>query len=157
MITQESLKNSLIQLLGGNEVIEMTEERFIKKYNSRSSQNGKIPTGIEQIDKLIGGIQKGKLTSLLGITGSLKSTFALNIGYLAQAQGLNVLYLALEMSQYDIMCNLLSRHSNSGKFGKPLACSDIKNSYLTEEQKRELFTTILPDYNQLPRKNVYCR
>lgn len=157
MIDKEMKKNSLMQSLGGNEFIEITKERFMKTYNSRKSQKEKIPTGVEQIDQLIGGIQKGKVTSLLGITGSLKSTWALNIGYLAKAQGLNVLYVALEMSQYEIMCNLLSRHSNSGRYSKPLTCSNIKNSCLTEEEQKELYTTIFSDYEQLPRKDKDCK
>lgn len=136
---------------------QLSKEEFMKEYRGEVEKEISISTGVKKIDELTGGIQKGKLTSILGWTGCGKSTWAINIAYLAQNQGLNVVYLSLEMSKYTIIANLLSRHSNSNKYNKQLEHAIIKKRKLSINEEKYLEDIIFPDYDNLPRKDVCIR
>lgn len=69
----------------------------------------RIPTGIESIDEQLGGGLFAGLFVLGGRTGSGKSTLALQIGDSIAMQGRPVLYIALEMSKYELQAKSLAR------------------------------------------------
>lgn len=56
------------------------------------------------------------------------------------------------MSKYDVLYNLLSRHSNQPKFKLQIAHLDLKQHKVTEQDYQYLKNTIIPDYNQLTGK-----
>lgn len=63
-------------------------------------KNGQISTGWPSLDrKLFGGMNRGELNIFAGGSGAGKSLFLANLGVNWALQGLNVLYLTLELSE----------------------------------------------------------
>lgn len=63
-------------------------------------KNGQISTGWKAIDdKLFGGMNRGELNIFAGGSGAGKSLFLANLGLNWALQGLNVIYLSLELSE----------------------------------------------------------
>jgi archaellum biogenesis ATPase FlaH len=63
-------------------------------------KNGQISTGWSTIDKkLFGGMNRGELNIFAGGSGAGKSLFLANLGVNWALQGLNVVYLTLELSE----------------------------------------------------------
>jgi len=63
-------------------------------------KNGQIKTGWDTIDKrLFGGMNRGELNIFAGGSGAGKSLFLANLGVNWALQGLNVVYLTLELSE----------------------------------------------------------
>lgn len=63
-------------------------------------KNGQISTGWTTVDKrLFGGMNKGELNIFAGGSGAGKSLFLANLGVNWALQGLNVVYLTLELSE----------------------------------------------------------
>lgn len=122
-----------------------------KVYSNEEVTKG-IPTGVNCIDGITGGLQKGAVTTLLGFTGSMKTTWALNIAYNAIKEGKNVCYLSLEVSKLHIAYNLLSRTSFEPDLKIPLEHRDIKQHKLDKDKEKFLFDKVLPYFNELPGK-----
>ena len=62
--------------------------------------NGQVSTGWEALDKkLFGGFNKGELNIFAGGSGAGKSLFLANLGVNWATQGMNVVYLTLELSE----------------------------------------------------------
>ncbi len=67
-------------------------------------KNGQISTGWPTLDRrLFGGMNRGELNIFAGGSGAGKSLFLANLGVNWCLQGLNVLYLTLELSE-DLVC-----------------------------------------------------
>ena len=126
-------------------------EDLQKVYANEEVTKG-IPTGVNIIDKITGGLQKGAVTTLLGFTGSMKTTWALNIAYNAMKEGKNVCYLSLEVSKLHIAYNLLSRTSFEPDLRIPIEHRDIKQHKLDKDKEKFLFDKVLPYFNELPGK-----
>lgn len=63
-------------------------------------KNGQVSTGWETMDrKLFGGFNRGELNIFAGGSGAGKSLFLANLGVNWALQGLNVVYLTLELSE----------------------------------------------------------
>jgi replicative DNA helicase len=63
-------------------------------------KNGQISTGWKAVDdKLFGGMNRGELNIFAGGSGAGKSLFLANLGINWALQGLNVVYLSLELSE----------------------------------------------------------
>ena len=63
-------------------------------------KNGQMSTGWETVDKrLFGGMNRGELNIFAGGSGAGKSLFLANLGLNWALQGLNVVYLTLELSE----------------------------------------------------------
>ena len=63
-------------------------------------KNGQVSTGWESMDrKLFGGFNRGELNIFAGGSGAGKSLFLANLGVNWALQGLNVVYLTLELSE----------------------------------------------------------
>lgn len=87
---------------------------------SLKDNNGQVSTGWESLDKkLFGGFNKGELNIFAGGSGAGKSLFLANMGCNWVLQGLNVVYITLELSE-------------------PLVAMRI-DSMLTETPTREIF------------------
>lgn len=126
-------------------------EDLEKVYTKEEVTKG-IPTGVEIIDSTTGGLQKGTVTTLFGFTGSMKTTWALNIAYNAMKEGKNVCYLSLEVSKLHIAYNLLSRTSFEPDLKIPIEHRDIKRHKLNKDKEEFLFNKVLPYFNNLPGK-----
>jgi archaellum biogenesis ATPase FlaH len=64
-------------------------------------KNGQVKTGWETVDKkLFGGMNRGELNIFAGGSGAGKSLFLANLGVNWMLEGLNVIYLTLELSEH---------------------------------------------------------
>ena len=111
-----------------------------------------IRTGVKQVDEDTGGLQPGTLTTILGFTGSFKTTWALNMTYNAILDGMNVLYLSLEVTKEKVYFNLLSRHSFESKFKIHIDNSKLKKKQLDEKEFEYLESNIYPDFQKIQGK-----
>ena len=127
------------------------EDEIIDIYKKKIPESG-LNTGIKRIDSDTGGLQPGTLVTILGFTGSFKTTWALNIAYNAANNEKNVLYLSLEVTKENIMYNLLSRHSVENKFTTHIEHLDLKHKKLSDEDFKYLEHKIYPDYLKLKGK-----
>ena len=64
-------------------------------------KNGQVKTGWDTVDKrLFGGMNRGELNIFAGGSGAGKSLFLANLGVNWALQGMNVVYLTLELSEH---------------------------------------------------------
>ena len=111
----DELRTELIQLQGGKSEWEQMDSIMIHSYEyieDRAKGNIKsITSGIESVDKLIGGFFGGEMTIVGARPAVGKSAFALNIAYAAAKQGFKVGYVSGEMTNVQLGSRLLSRES----------------------------------------------
>ena len=70
------------------------------RLKSLKDNNGQVSTGWESLDKkLFGGFNKGELNIFAGGSGAGKSLFLANLGVNWALNGMNVVYLTLELSE----------------------------------------------------------
>jgi len=91
------------------------KEKYLAKYNKRNTGEGYYiaQTGIEHIDKTIGGIHSVDFISIVGYTKQFKSTLARQMAYNITKQGKNVMFITLEMSYDDIENHFYTLHANN--------------------------------------------
>ncbi len=126
-------------------------DRIVDLYDRKLDNSG-IKTGIEQIDKEIGGLKAGQVSVLAGFTGMGKSICSVSIMHSAITQGYNVCYISLEISAEHLMYNLISRHSLEPKMTKKIEHKNLKSKSLTKEERDYVESDILPDLDSLPGK-----
>jgi replicative DNA helicase len=80
-------------------------EGYKNQLGDGSTELRGIATGINEIDKLIGGLDRFVL--LAGRSGAGKTTLALQLGLGALEQGTPVIIYSLEMSRYEIITKLV--------------------------------------------------
>lgn len=94
-----------------------------------------------------GSIKAPALVTLARICTAVgKSTAAVNIAYNALKNHYNVLYLSLEMSEFELLASFYAIHSYHTQH--PLPHRSIKKQILTDEETQTLFTTVIPDFDQ---------
>lgn len=103
-----------------------------------------------ELDELTGGITEGQLCTVLGASGSMKTTYTSNIAYGAVKQGKNVLYLTLEESPFQLYSKWLSRASVD--LGKPLVVQDIVQHKLEKKDHDILLNEVKPYLDGLDGK-----
>jgi len=92
---REAILISLQSDIGTN-YFENPKERLMRIKNN----NGQVSTGWRDVDdKLYGGVNRGEITIWCGASGSGKSVFLQNIAINLAKQGLNVIYITLELSE----------------------------------------------------------
>lgn len=89
-----------------SEVCLAIEQEF-----ERGASTG-IPTGIYDLDDLIGGLQQQELLIVAGATGSGKTQLAVYLTYVAAAQGYPVMFFSCEMSDVRIGDRMLAHVSS---------------------------------------------
>lgn len=111
-----------------------------------------IPFLCPELDKRTGGIAKGTICTVLGASGSMKTTTVVNICYNAVKLGKNVAYLSLEESPFQLMNKLMSRVSFD--LGKQLPVKAITQDQLTDQEKKTLKEEVYPHFMNL-KGNFY--
>jgi len=92
---KEAVQISLTKDLG-TDYFEDPRQRLMKI----KDKNGQISTGWPSLDRrLFGGMNRGELNIFAGGSGAGKSLFLANLGVNWALQGLNVVYLTLELSE----------------------------------------------------------
>ncbi len=140
------LKSDSVELTYSN-----VRDRIIDYYEKQADNSG-IKTGIEQVDKVIGGLKAGQVSVVAGFTGHGKSIASVSIMHSAIEQGYNVCYISLELSAEHLMYNMISRHSLDNKFTKKIEHRDLKSKSLSEECWNYVKEEIIPDLGTLPGK-----
>lgn len=120
-------------------------EKLIDLYNTKIDLSG-IKTGVKVVDESTGGLHSGALTTILGFTGSFKTTWAINMAYNAVQEGKNVCYLSLEVTAEHIFYDLISRHSSESKFKSHLEHLSLKHKKLSPEEYKDFEEKIYPDF-----------
>jgi len=108
LIYQVSEGMAVTDLVGGTSVMS----QFLNKLDTINREKGKlvgVPTGFNDLDFLLGGMQPQELYILGGRPGTGKSSFMLNILYhLLYKHDSRIAVFSLEMSQDDIARRLVS-------------------------------------------------
>lgn len=125
---------------------------FKELYNSQVEFNG-YSFLCPDLDKRTGGMRAGRLCTILGGPGSMKTTIAVNICYNAMKEGANIAYLSLEESPMQLYSKLLSRVSVD--VGKPLTVQDITQNKLEERDKEILFDSVEKHLADEVKGNMY--
>lgn len=128
------------------EEYEPINDNFIDIYDNHEKVDG-ISFLCPDLDKRTGGINAGKICTIVGGPGSMKTTYATNICYEAIKQGKNVCFLSLEETPLDIYSKLLSRVSVD--LQKKLSVQDITQHKLLEDEQKVLKEEVYPYFENL--------
>lgn len=93
-----------------------------------------IPTGIQSLDEITGGLRRGTFNVIGGRPGMGKSAFALQLAINACDRKHGVIMFSLEMSAQDIGERLTASRLWMPEHSFPYAC--IRNNSLTEKEAR---------------------
>lgn len=122
---------------------------FTELYQKQVKMQG-VSFLCSELDHITGGIMPGSVCTIMGATGSMKTTYASNIAYNAVKEGKNVLFLSLEESPMQLYSKWLSRASMDA--GKPLLREEISQKKLDEKDEKILIEQVVPYFQQLPGK-----
>lgn len=125
------------------------QDTYLDEYNRQIEMKG-ISFQCPDLDELTGGILDGQLCTILGASGSMKTTYTSNIAYGAVKSGKNVLYLTLEESPYQLYTKWLSRASVD--VGKPLEVQNIAQHKLDPKDVKVLEEEVKPYLDGQPGK-----
>ena len=105
-------------------------------------KNGKVGkgvlTGIDSIDRVTGGFQKGELGLISAYAGAGKTQFCCQTAWHAAVmQGVNVFFATSETVRPTVRRRILARHSRLPQFGIPLGLNStkIKNGALNPKEE----------------------
>lgn len=124
---------------------------FNELYQRNKIKKVGLSTGVNYVDDIIGGLDKGTVNTIMAYTSQGKSMLATNIAYKnSYEKDYNICIISLEVSKEEIKYNLLTRHSNLSKFDKyPFISKDkIKFATLDEKEEDYLMNVIIKDYEE---------
>lgn len=133
---------------------EAAADSYERRYKERRDSDtgyyiGK--TGFAGIDDHIGGIHSVDFFSLMGFTNQGKSPLMRKIAYSMATQGLNVMFISLEMSYDSIEDAFYTLHAGNYKeFGlsRPkITHSKVKQASLTDQEEEYYFKEVVPHFN----------
>ena len=122
---------------------------FETTYNRNKAKKIGLSTGVNYIDDIVGGLDKGTVNTIMAYTSQGKSLWATNIAYKnSYEKDYNIAMISLEVTKQEVQYNILTRHSNLSKFDKyPFINKDkIKFGNLSEDEEDYLMNTIIKDY-----------
>ncbi len=128
---------------------ENISDAYLDLYNKQTKFKG-LSFLQEELDRLTGGILPGQICTILGFTGSMKTTYSSNIAYNAIKQGKNVLYLSLEEQPINLYSKWMSRASKD--LGLDLEAQQIIQHKLDEDGLKKLIEKVYPYFVSLPGK-----
>lgn len=126
-------------------------EHFLDLYNEKNTDI-EISSLCPELDKRIGGLKAGTLSTICGGSGSMKTTYAINVALDAIKRGKNVVYISLEETPLQLFCKIASRMSVD--IGKPIPVNKILLHNLDDKESNVLCKEILPYIKSLPG-NLY--
>jgi hypothetical protein len=104
---------------------------------------------VEQLDWIVGGMVAGSLAVIGGFTGSLKTTFAINVLYNDVVNmGYDAVFYSFEMTREQLLIRLIVRHAQHKKFRKEsmdIAVSKVIERELSPNEEEFLFNKVQPD------------
>lgn len=143
--SQSKFKEKTIDLIFkrySNEIVTKEDYSFRNlEYPEDLLPNIELSSSIEYIDNLIGGIEAGLITSIVGTNEEYKTMYALNIAYKAIRDNKNVLFISLGNSTLNIYKRFLCRHSCEKKFDKAISIEELSTKY-----DRNVYTNVYNDF-----------
>lgn len=150
----ESLRDSVT----GNKTDEVSlfTSNVLDLYEDSKKMGGRgIKTYIPEIDQIVGSIEPGTLTTIVGYSGHGKTTYAMNMAYKAARSGKHIVYISLEVPERDLLYDLISLHSTDMKFGiDPIPHASIRMMTMDSRQE-ENFKRVAEDFNQTILPNFH--
>lgn len=137
-------------LLYGDDKVGQFEKMYKDRKNSDTGYYiGK--TGFPTIDNTIGGIHSVDKITFLGFTNQGKSPLLRQMVYNLLMQGLNGMFISLEMNYESIETSFYTLHANNYKiFGlnRPkITFKAVREATLSEEEENYLFNDVIEDFN----------
>lgn len=135
-----------------DEFSDILDDYAQAKAKRLSGASGGIRTGVDELDRKIGGFQPGELVLLVGYSSDGKSSFAVQTAWSAAVeQGKNVVFLTTETLRHQIRRKIIARHSKLPQFNLPdgLNSWDLKSGTLSDELETH-FQTITRDLTKNP-------
>lgn len=134
----------------GDKAVESYKKQYMDRKNSdRGYYIGK--TGFSAIDDVIGGIHNVDKFTLIGYTNQGKSPFERQIAYNLIMQGLNVMFISLEMNFESIQTSFYTLHANNYKaFGlnRPkVTTKKVREATMSDEEEGYYFDEVAKDFN----------
>lgn len=125
---------------------ESSEELFDRFFDTIQTERFKpIPTGIEELDSLLGGgILRHSLLILSAAPGTGKTTVAQQIFEAMAAHGTDVIFLNLEMSREQLLARSLSRIIH--KQGRNMTAAQVLKGYAWTEFQKQYVTAAAKEY-----------
>lgn len=131
------------------EILEDYAER--KQRRIEGKQEG-IKFGVNELDSILGGLQRGELALVAAYTSDGKTSLCVQLAWHAAVkQGKNVVFFSTETVQTVIRRKIVARHSLEPKFGLPegLNTRDLKAGTLSDVEEARLQEVVL-DLEQNP-------
>ena len=136
-----------------DEFSELLDDYAQAKARRLAGTSGGIRTGVEEIDRKVGGFQRGELILLAGYSSDGKSSFGVQVAWSAAVeQGKNVVFLTTETLRHQIRRKIVSRHSKLPQFGllpDGLNSWDLKSGTLPDELEAK-YTEVTRDLTKNP-------
>ena len=152
IISRSNIDLELDKLEGVQRQASSTELSARKIYEDIKSRTVGCKVFIDPIDKEVQGVAYGKVCTIMGYAGQMKTTLALSIMYgNVKEFGYNFAYIVLEGQKREYYLTLLARHSYSIRPDSPLITKNIKKGVLSPEDE-EFFYEVEKDYLALPGK-----
>lgn len=151
-LTEEDILQLQSKIKDKGKVIEedtFSFSKFGELYHQNKTKKIGLSTGVNYVDEIIGGLDKGTVNTIMAYTSQGKSMFATNIAYKnTYEKDYNVAIISLEVTKAEVQYNILTRHSNLSKFDKyPFIHKDkIKFGKLNDEEEDYLMNTVIRDY-----------
>jgi len=98
----DSLENKLVALRSIGEVAQDVVERHARRIHDKD-ETFRVMSGISDLDGMMGGLHRGELTVLGGMTGTGKTSVAMHIARSVARTGWSVLHFSLEMTPEQTM------------------------------------------------------
>lgn len=122
-------------------------ETYDQVYSQKVEMKG-ISFLCPALDELTGGMAPGTICTILGGSGSMKTTTTVNICYNAVKEGKNIAYLSLEETPLALFNKIMSR--TSVDVGKNLPVKSIAENSLSDSDKEVLLKEVYPYFKNLP-------
>jgi len=132
--------------------VQDEEQEILNEYeeNRERRLSGKLQGvgfGVEALDNITGGMQRGELVIVAASSSNGKSSLAAQSAWhAATQQGKNVIFFATETGRVQIRRKLIARHSKLEMFDLPegLNTRDLKEATLTEREEK-IFKDVVAD------------
>lgn len=98
----------------------------------RKGETTGIPTGLTQLDQMLGLLQPGQMVVIAARAAMGKTAFALNLLHASTSSGYPSAFLSLEMDEKELMNRLLLRECNN------IRSEVLKNTIAVDEEIRDI-------------------
>lgn len=153
-LTEEDIIQLQSKIKDKGKIIEedaFSFSKFSELYHHNKTKKIGLSTGVNYVDEIVGGLDKGSMNTIMAYTSQGKSMWATNIAYKnTYEKDYNVAIISLEVTKAEVQYNILTRHSNLSKFDEyPFIHKDkIKFGKLSEDEEDYLMNTVIKDYEE---------